>query len=76
MSKRLDKAIAEGNVTVRNKTSGEVVVFATNAQGNPTNLIIPPYADFELAPKYLPASFLKRSRNLFQLVRDGMLRVM
>jgi hypothetical protein len=68
MSHQLIKAAAAGRVVVENKTAGEIMVMLVPTAGANKTVIIPPYAQVELAPKYIEAKLVDRSPNLKQLV--------
>jgi len=63
-SKRLAQAMARGKVVVRNITAGEVNLQLLSDDNQQITIIIGPYADEEIAPKYVSIKGLTRSRNL------------
>ncbi len=72
MSKKLTKAILLGNVTVRNVTSGEVLVWIHTAEGVRRSLIVAPNSRREISPRHTPAVLLKKGTNLPTLLRRSL----
>lgn len=68
MSHQLVKAAASGRVVVENKTSGEVTVFLVPSAGEMKCVLVPPYAEVELAPKHIDPKHITRSPNIEKLV--------
>ena len=68
MSHQLVKAAAAGRVVVKNKTSGEVMVILVPSAGVTKTVLVAPYAEVELAPKYIEPKLVTRSPNLERLV--------
>ena len=75
-SKKLARAISEGKVVVKNRTSGEAVVWLTLESGETKQVFVAPRAEVELSPKHTPAPLLRRSRNLQGLLYQGILILM
>jgi len=76
MSKRLERAIADGKVVVQNKTPGEANVMLPGDTGaQRRSVLVGGYATTEIAPKHIEASRL-RSSNIKQLVDRGVLVVL
>lgn len=74
-SKRLAQAIASGKVVVRSIISGETNLQLRTEDNEQITIIIGPYAEEELAPKYVPAKVLKTSRNLHRNLETRKLQV-
>ena len=75
LSKKLARAMMEGTVVVSNSTAGEIAVWIPTTDGGEKRLFLSAYSETELAPKHTDAPFLKRSRNLHNLLRKGALRI-
>ncbi|MFA5135493.1 MAG: hypothetical protein WC505_06945 [Patescibacteria group bacterium] len=70
MSQKLRKCIQLGKVVVRNRTSGEVIVYYPLPDGSPATATISPGGSMELAPKFTTPAMLMKS-NLEELARKG-----
>lgn len=75
MSKKLKQAIMLKEVSVRNKTSGEVSVWYRTEEGERRTQILKPFSAQELAPKLVDARYLQFS-NLEDLVRRGAVQIL
>lgn len=75
MSRRLSRAIAEGKVSVLNRSSGEVSVQLALKDGTTKLVRLNSGVEEELAPKHTTPQLLKRSSNLKDLLKKGTLVV-
>lgn len=74
MSKKLVHAISKGNVTVKNRTTGEVRVILLTEAGTRRAVDVPPSGTMELAPRLTSLKLISRSPNLKTLLK-GPLRL-
>lgn len=76
MSKRLERAIADGKVVVRNKTPAEAMVMLPGDGRTPRrSVLVGAYNTMEIAPKHIEAKLLRNS-NIKTLVDGGTLVVL
>jgi len=75
MSKKLKRAMMATNVKVRNKTTGEVMVWYRDRSNKRQTLALRSYATEELAPKLTDAMMLQWS-NLEDLARASLIEIL
>lgn len=76
MSAKLLKSLAKGKCIVKNRISGEVIVYWPDAETNePKNLVIKQGATVDLI-KFASIQQLRKSQNLKRLVNEGHLAVL
>jgi hypothetical protein len=75
MSKKLKRAMMATNVKVRNKTTGEVMVWYRDRSNKRQTLVLRSYATEELAPKLTDAMMLQWS-NLEDLARASLIEIL
>ena len=69
MSKKLKAAMMAGKVVVRSKQSGEVSIWYRDRDGRRQTVLVPGFAEVELAPKLTDAKLLQWS-NVEDLVKQ------
>lgn len=75
MSAKLLKSLAKGACTVKNRITGEVIVYWPDAEtGEPKNLVIRQGVQVDLT-KFASIQQLRKSQNLKRLVSEGHLAV-
>ena len=74
MSAKLLKSLAQGNCTILNRSSAEVIIYWKDVQRKMQHLVVRPGASVDML-EFATATQLRKSPNLKDLFTNGHLKI-